>query len=1186
MLSVKQAILDAEGYAECPDCGSCIHCGTVGLPNLEKQHRGTKICPESKAKRDKNAKTKKNGIILNFFNRPKPTLLSKLSKNLPNTIPEASNDDKLAEFAQDPANFDDKTFNQDDLWEEEINPCLKRILGWGTDEKRSDAVMSDSFEFEDSLGPTKASENLCKGYVLTLSDGKSPHTSYPFALHDTLVLPWDYSLRNGMMALFSWTCITFVNAKNKTLEKILTRINEGVHENAGYAYYGFSGLSEVLHCRTQQLRISELRALNQAKTLLSKATVLSDQKWLLMAIVSGKANRVDHILSIALLASYVAAAEGHYHPKSFSEEEDMKALLLWKLGGNQVTQINHCASGAPSVSYLRTCSTVPPIIPSHKFPMVQEVQMNVDATLHSVLDVVLHTILMFDEIATEKRIRWDPKTNLFLRGVVHYAGEATVAALGMLCKDNCIYPGRPVLVSGDCKQETGEEHANLIQTVLDGVNNLQETTRLRVAKIDDHDGELWIILLATDCLEELFGILRTMVRNDTNLDLLQLVCRLAGTTEVSNILAKYPHWDQAPRRLKLPALSRESKEIPDSANHIKPSSWRGNVKVKDVSLQTSWNRGRHLVEDECTFVELILMEMKTTPGVDILAPFGVLLFDAPPAEDDIDKSLEDLALSTTPSSQLTNPNPGRNNSVEELEAWVEVEDTLHELAALETVPHSGTEISRKEFNCTILINGSEIVKLRALARYSKFRKHAGSTDRLKQVQDVQRYIMNKDSDMNIGNSEPVFPADETEVLVNDIKIDGNSVLFVPIEMLNEDTITISYQMLSVRPATLDDDPSQKNDWRTYTIQERSFTVPGRLIQVMNPTISMTHINIPSYLFQSSVLIMPSQEFPYCEASGRACFVCETHQEVEENGTSSCLHCSPTVILDILQGQRVLEHIGAHILHNPGMTQSTELCGLCLRPPPFCEFFLTKGKGANGSLKINQILSRGCLMKAKYSYSVAAESSPSSPCSNVPVTCPLCAKTAPAIWKYFMKRLKMKKIWAKHKNVVVKRTKKSKILPLVVSKNHCAHIPVRYYEESTHAEGDVDEREGQREASEPTIKFMDPTKTLPMSEEVQLQVDVGEAAVNNKLILNIKEVTEHEDNDSRAVHHVGVLNRCLCGEVVKPGVNLNGSKIECWQPGCETRWYHLLCVDLEQAPSKWICEACEASGQARAKHLQK
>jgi hypothetical protein len=38
----------------------------------------------------------------------------------------------------------------------------------------------------------------------------------------------------------------------------------------------------------------------------------------------------------------------------------------------------------------------------------------------------------------------------------------------------------------------------------------------------------------------------------------------------------------------------------------------------------------------------------------------------------------------------------------------------------------------------------------------------------------------------------------------------------------------------------------------------------------------------------------------------------------------------------------------------------------------------------------------------YSYGIAAESTASSPCSNVPIHCPICPKTDPAIWKYFMK----------------------------------------------------------------------------------------------------------------------------------------------------------------------------------------
>jgi hypothetical protein len=75
------------------------------------------------------------------------------------------------------------------------------------------------------------------------------------------------------------------------------------------------------------------------------------------------------------------------------------------------------------------------------------------------------------------------------------------------------------------------------------------------AKVNDPDGEFWIILLDTDRFKELSRILRTMVSNDANLDILQLVCRLSETTEISNILAKYPQWDQAPRHLKLPSLS-------------------------------------------------------------------------------------------------------------------------------------------------------------------------------------------------------------------------------------------------------------------------------------------------------------------------------------------------------------------------------------------------------------------------------------------------------------------------------------------------------------------------------------------------------------------------------------------------------------------------------------------------------
>ena len=193
-------------------------------------------------------------------------------------------------------------------------------------------------------------------------DGKSPHTAYPFALHDTIILPWDYVLKNGVMKLFACGCHGSSEGvgvacqpcrqliKNKTLEKILMQMEDGIHENTRFAYHGFSSLQEMLHRKNQLIEFYQLHGLNQARKLLVRATALSDQKQLLMAIASGRASQVDHLISIGLhqkkgacglLASYMAAMEGYYNPKGFTEEEDMKALLLWKLGGNRVAEINH-----------------------------------------------------------------------------------------------------------------------------------------------------------------------------------------------------------------------------------------------------------------------------------------------------------------------------------------------------------------------------------------------------------------------------------------------------------------------------------------------------------------------------------------------------------------------------------------------------------------------------------------------------------------------------------------------------------------------------------------------------------------------------------------------------------------------------------------------------------------------------
>ncbi|KAG6846857.1 hypothetical protein H0H93_011397 [Arthromyces matolae] len=162
----NSGVLDPEGYAICPDCGTRVNCGTAGLNTLEKRHRGSKTCKEAAQKRSKN-KTK-DGSILTFMQpRPVPvpslgrspmlvmpgrtepehvsmkdqqtsnaavTYISKLRTlvtQLPLSVPEANSNDALAIFAVNPADSVNPNADNNNLWEDVVNGTLKSVLGWG-----------------------------------------------------------------------------------------------------------------------------------------------------------------------------------------------------------------------------------------------------------------------------------------------------------------------------------------------------------------------------------------------------------------------------------------------------------------------------------------------------------------------------------------------------------------------------------------------------------------------------------------------------------------------------------------------------------------------------------------------------------------------------------------------------------------------------------------------------------------------------------------------------------------------------------------------------------------------------------------------------------------------------------------------------------------------------------------------
>lgn len=387
------------------------------------------------------------------------------------------------------------------------------------------------------------------------------------------------------------------------------------------------------------------------------------------------------------------------------------------------------------------------------------------------------------------------------------------------------------------------------------------------AKIDDPNSKIFIIILGTDRLEELFGILRTMIGNDANLDIYQLASRLTGTTQVSNILAKYPQWDRAPRRLKIPAITRSCETLPDTTDHIKPASWKGDVHVKNVTLLTAWRRGRRLVEKECPFVFHLLEGLEKRPDIHLLAPRGKLLLTLSPEEAGEDDSL-DIQETNRQISQPAVPQPTTAAIFDESVGRVEIEDSFLEA---DVAPEATTEAATK-FDRYIMYDGVRVLKSRALSLYSRSRGKQGpaSTDRLKRVGEGARYSAASYLTSETPKETAILAVQDpvTTIVrcqgqlflcigeVNGIKINNDSAISaVPQSDLAElEKITISIQVLGLRPSTSSDDPSMRYDWRSCRAKELTIHVPGKFIYPLDPQLVSRGVGEMFYLFQGSSLV--------------------------------------------------------------------------------------------------------------------------------------------------------------------------------------------------------------------------------------------------------------------------------------------------------------------------------------------
>ena len=349
------------------------------------------------------------------------------------------------------------------------------------------------------------------------------------------------------------------------------------------------------------------------------------------------------------------------------------------------------------------------------------------------------------------------------------------------------------------------------------------------AKIRTPDGEFYIVLLGTDRLESTFGVVRSIVGNDTNTDILTLTFRLSHAIECLNIFSDHPDWDCGTRRLNLRGIEDDNGDIVLKADHITPTSWEGNVELSKISPITAWNSGRQMVD--CEFrssrIEEALIELEKK-GYDMTYPFGQGVETAILDSDDDEETEHSLS---------TIPEPLSVEAAVEMLAATPIGEGDRPLLDMED--HASIETSRDrrgKFNPLVDVgNGKMVPKAHVLQELERamFSRVPGSTDRLNRCAGLTHYTTTSlphpsldVSGIDSASTEVLSVGDPAATIVqcegrfflavvqiNEICFDASSLLEISPRFLIKPAVTVQFQIFQVVEAFSDDSEIGGSDWK-------------------------------------------------------------------------------------------------------------------------------------------------------------------------------------------------------------------------------------------------------------------------------------------------------------------------------------------------------------------------------------
>ncbi|KAK7015571.1 hypothetical protein VNI00_019065 [Paramarasmius palmivorus] len=577
-------------------------------------------------------------------------------------------------------------------------------------------------------------------------------------------------------------------------------------------------------------------------------------------------------------------------------------------------------------------------------------------------------------------------------------------------------------------------------------NIIITTARLQLI---DPDLPFYIIHEGTDRLEGLFADVRTQ-DHARNVDVDQLAQKLSVSAQIQAIFEQNPDMDRGHRR-----VGTTGSLGPD---HLNPKSWKGDVRVGTVDLKEQWDAGQLQARHELQKylgITFDFYKLYKNPSTDLLRPNGDYV-GTRKTTDDLRSEREETSL------EEADKTLSDFEDSEDLPIGVDIDDFIPGPAN----DDSGKDASRPvafQHDKVLTVKGKQYLKGSIVAALcsDRTRKVTMRTLRARGVtlEDLNRRSNPlKSPESSLEGGDLIKAGDIGAGLVRCGKAVSLAVFeimgfrhktqkslstSIPANTLEdvETAPSVVGQILEMETAVPEDGGDMTWDWtgkylkpdETHEglVTRRRLVVefPGRMVFPLAPTVvpnihiqqtitwSVDHRQLMSTMTTamsevfpddgelmkniSSIPIVNNSALPYSGTDALSFAIPENASAKDPDSVVMCpLECEVEVSI-----RKLRSHVGRHVLHSlrKGKEQDgcvevgIDPCGWCgmsgtcitqlIQPP-------------SGSVKVES----NCTYRyERMRYDDAAKSTRATPCTNVPIHCPLCPKSISGqpvtIWKY-------------------------------------------------------------------------------------------------------------------------------------------------------------------------------------------